>query len=207
VRSRCDLRVLGPAAPAARNRGSMAVRGAGRRVSRREVLRSPAGAGLAARAAAGSPHGTARTGATGLAPTPLGLCRVPVPDAMQGMSPVPALRAADAPGRRAWLVANTKEFRSRQRRPGNLLGLHRALSPPLRRLTIGEDPLYARLRPGSASSSAASRHPWGAEGVPARSIPVGFNGSSRCTDAISRLPPGCTPRWPRSFSETSASSS
>jgi arylsulfatase A-like enzyme len=45
-----------------------------------------------------------------LAPTLLELAGVPVPAAVQGQSLVPVLRDAQAPGRRAWLVENHREF-------------------------------------------------------------------------------------------------
>jgi N-acetylglucosamine-6-sulfatase len=45
-----------------------------------------------------------------LAPTLLELAGAPVPDALQGMSLLPVLRESSAPGRRAWLVENYKEF-------------------------------------------------------------------------------------------------
>jgi N-acetylglucosamine-6-sulfatase len=45
-----------------------------------------------------------------LAPTVLELAGVPVPEAMQGLSLVPALRNPTAPGRRAWLLENWAEF-------------------------------------------------------------------------------------------------
>jgi arylsulfatase A-like enzyme len=45
-----------------------------------------------------------------VAPTLLALAGVPVPEAMQGASLLPVLRDPRAPGRRAWLVENTREF-------------------------------------------------------------------------------------------------
>jgi arylsulfatase A-like enzyme len=45
-----------------------------------------------------------------VAPTLLGLAGLPVPKRMQGMNLVPVLRDQGAPGRRAWLVENWKEF-------------------------------------------------------------------------------------------------
>jgi N-acetylglucosamine-6-sulfatase len=45
-----------------------------------------------------------------LAPTLLDLAGIAVPADMQGLSLAPALRQPDAPGRRAWLVENDREF-------------------------------------------------------------------------------------------------
>jgi N-acetylglucosamine-6-sulfatase len=45
-----------------------------------------------------------------LAPTLLELAGVPVPASLDGASLVPVLRDPSAPGRRAWLVENTREF-------------------------------------------------------------------------------------------------